>query len=153
MGIKAMTDLDLDVHNMYRFETVVEISDITNLFIEIKTRAQLLSTNVVYGVYLVFKFCESRNFASKPMYVDLNYTKGHESLNAYFATWRDDGWMMIELYRFLNKNEDVGFEFLLECFSSSHCGDGAIYVEGIEFRAIEKVSLKIYKGGVCIAYL
>ncbi|GJW33817.1 kinase-like domain, phloem protein 2-like protein [Tanacetum coccineum] len=128
-----------------RFETVVEISDITNMFIGIKTRAQFLSRNVVYGVYLVFKFCESRNFASKPMYVDLNYTKGHESLNAYFATWRNDGWMMIELYRFLNKNEDVVFEFLLECFSSFHCGDGGICVEGIEFRAIEKVKHEIGK--------
>ncbi|GJV22164.1 kinase-like domain, phloem protein 2-like protein [Tanacetum coccineum] len=128
-----------------RFGTVVEILDITNLFIEIKTRAQFLSPNVVYGVYLVFKFCESRNFASKPMYVDLNYTKGHESLNAYFATWRDNEWMMVELYRFLNKNEDVIFEFLLECFSSFHCGDGAIYVEGIEFRAIEKVKHEIGK--------
>ncbi|GJZ09418.1 kinase-like domain, phloem protein 2-like protein, partial [Tanacetum coccineum] len=125
-----------------RFETVVEIFDISNLFIRIKTRAQFLSPNVVYGVYLVFKFCDS-NFSSKPMYVDLNYTKGHESLNAYFATWRDNDWMMIELYRFLNKNEDVVFEFLLECFSSFHCGDGAIYVEGIEFRAIEKVKHEI----------
>ncbi|GKC48228.1 kinase-like domain, phloem protein 2-like protein [Tanacetum coccineum] len=140
-----MTDLDLDVYNMCRFETVVEISDITNLFIEIKTRVQFLSPNVVYGVYLVFKFCESRNLASKSMYVDLNYTKGHESLHAYFATWRDNEWMMIELYRFLNKNEDVVFEFLLECFSSFHCGDGAIYVEGIEFRAIEKVKHEIGK--------
>ncbi|GJU10050.1 kinase-like domain, phloem protein 2-like protein [Tanacetum coccineum] len=128
-----------------RFGTVVKILDISNLFIEIKTRAQFLSRNVVYGVYLVFKFCESRMFASKPMYIDLNYTKGHESLNAYFATWRDNDWMMIELYRFLNKNEDVVFEFLLECFSSLHYGDGAVYVEGIEFRAIENVKHEIGK--------
>ncbi|GJW56608.1 kinase-like domain, phloem protein 2-like protein [Tanacetum coccineum] len=58
---------------------------------------------------------------------------------------RDNEWMMIELYRFLNTNEDVVFEFLLECFSSFHCGDGAIYVEGIEFRAIEKVKHEIGK--------
>ncbi|GKB98899.1 kinase-like domain, phloem protein 2-like protein [Tanacetum coccineum] len=122
-----------------RFGTVVEMLDISNLNIEIKTRAQLLSPNVVYGVYLVFKFCDSRNFSSKPAYVNLKYRKGHKSLNAYFATWRDNEWMMIELYRFLHQNEDVVFGFLLECFSSSHCGDGAIYVEGIEFRAIEKV--------------
>ncbi|PWA66999.1 protein kinase-like domain, Phloem protein 2-like protein [Artemisia annua] len=121
-----------------RFGTVVEMLDISNLNIEIKTNAQLLSPNVVYGVYLVFKFCDSRNFASRPMHVDLNYRKGHEILNAYFATWRDE-WMTIELYRFLNQKEDVVFEFLLECFSSYDCGDGAIYVEGIEFRAIQKV--------------
>ncbi|GKB87829.1 kinase-like domain, phloem protein 2-like protein [Tanacetum coccineum] len=52
---------------------------------------------------------------------------------------RENEWMMIELYRFLHQNEDVVFEFLLECFLSSHCGDGAIYVESIEFRAIGKV--------------
>ncbi|PWA74801.1 protein kinase-like domain, Phloem protein 2-like protein [Artemisia annua] len=121
-----------------RFGTVVEMLDISNLNIEIKTRAQFLSPNVVYGVYLVFKFCYSRNFSSKPVYVNLKYRKGHESLNAYFATWRDE-WMMIELYRFLNQNKDVVIEFLIESFSSYYCGDTVIYVEGVEFRAIENV--------------
>ncbi|GJW19489.1 kinase-like domain, phloem protein 2-like protein [Tanacetum coccineum] len=124
--------------HLIRFETVVEILDISNLFIEIKTRAQFLSPNVVYGVYLVFKFCDSRNFSSKHVYVNLKYRKGHESLHAYFATWRDEQWMMIELHRFSNQNEDVVFEFLLESFSSYYCGDAAVYVEGIEFRAIDK---------------
>ncbi|PWA73099.1 protein kinase-like domain, Phloem protein 2-like protein [Artemisia annua] len=36
-------------------------------------------------------------------------------------------------------NEDVVFEFLLESFSSYYCGETALYVEGIEFRAIDKV--------------
>ncbi|GJY45861.1 kinase-like domain, phloem protein 2-like protein [Tanacetum coccineum] len=121
-----------------RFETVVEMLDISNLFIEIKTRAQFLSPNVVYGVYLVFKFCDTRNFSSKPVYVNLKYRKGHKSLHAYFATWRDEQWMMIELHRFLSQKEDVVFEFLLESFSSYYCGDAAVYVEGIEFRAIDK---------------
>ncbi|GKD09014.1 kinase-like domain, phloem protein 2-like protein, partial [Tanacetum coccineum] len=98
------------------FETVVEMLDISNLFIEIKTRAQFLTPNVVYA-----------------------YRKGHESLHAYFATWRDEQWMMIELTQFLDQNEDVVFEFLLESFSSYYCGDAAVYVEGIEFRAIDKV--------------
>ncbi|GKA23915.1 kinase-like domain, phloem protein 2-like protein, partial [Tanacetum coccineum] len=122
-----------------RFETVVEILDISNLIIEIKTRAQFLSPNVVYGVYLVFKFCDSRSFSSKPMYVNLKYRKGHESLHAYFATWRDEEWMMIELNRFSSQKEDVVYEFLLESFSLHHCGDTAVYVEGLEFRAIDKV--------------
>ncbi|PWA48432.1 protein kinase-like domain, Concanavalin A-like lectin/glucanase domain protein [Artemisia annua] len=122
-----------------RFGTVVEMLDISDLNIEIKTRAQYLSLDVVYGVYLVFKFCDSRNFSSKPMYVNLNYKKGDESLHAYFATWRDEQWMMIELYRFLNQNEDVVFEFLVERFSSYYFGDAGVYVEGVEFRAIDKV--------------
>ncbi|GJU28536.1 kinase-like domain, phloem protein 2-like protein, partial [Tanacetum coccineum] len=123
-----------------RFGIAVEILDISNLNIEIKTRAKFLSPNVVYGVYLVFKFCDSRNFSSKPVYINLKYKKGTESLNAYFATWRDKEWMMIELYRFLNQNEDVVIEFILESFSSYYCGDSAIYVEGIEFQAIENVT-------------
>ncbi|PWA53497.1 protein kinase-like domain, Phloem protein 2-like protein [Artemisia annua] len=122
-----------------RFETVVEMSDISKLNIEIKTNAQLLSPNVVYGVYLVFKLSDSRKFSSKPMCVNLKYRKGLESLHAYFATWRDKDWMMIELYQFLNQNEDVVFEFLLESFSSYYCGETAVYVDGIEFRAIDKV--------------
>ena len=129
---------------MCRFETVVEMSDISKLNIEIKTNAQLLSPNVVYGVYLVFKLSDSRKFSSKPMCVNLKYRKGLESLHAYFATWRDKDWMMIELYQFLNQNEDVVFEFLLESFSSHYCGETEVYVEGIEFRAIDKVSLQLY---------
>ncbi|GJW70050.1 kinase-like domain, phloem protein 2-like protein [Tanacetum coccineum] len=60
-------------------------------------------------------------------------------MHAYFATRRDEQWMMIELHRFSNQNEDVAFEFLLESFSSYYCGDAAVYVEGIEFRPIDKV--------------
>ena len=140
----VMTDRDLNIYNMCRFESVAEILDISDLNIEIKTRAQFLSPNVVYGVYLVFKLSDSRKFSSKPMCVNLKYRKGLESLHAYFATWRDKDWMMIELYQFLNQNEDVLFEFLLESFSSHYCGESAVYVEGIEFRAIDKVSLKLY---------
>ncbi|GKC05312.1 kinase-like domain, phloem protein 2-like protein [Tanacetum coccineum] len=73
------------------------------------------------------------------MYVNLKYRKGLESLHAYFATWRHKEWMMIELCQFLNQNEDIVFDFLLESFSSYYCGDGGVYVEGIEFRAIDEV--------------
>ncbi|GKC04402.1 kinase-like domain, phloem protein 2-like protein [Tanacetum coccineum] len=122
-----------------RFETVVEMLDISNLNIGIKADTHLLSPNVVYGVYLVFKFCNSRNFTTGPMYVNLKYRLGRECLHAYFATKRDKDWMTIELYQFLNSNEDVDFEFILESFSTYYCGDGAIFVEGIEFRAIDIV--------------
>ncbi|GJV69275.1 kinase-like domain, phloem protein 2-like protein [Tanacetum coccineum] len=122
-----------------RFEKVVEMSDISNLNIEIKTDTQFLSPNIYYGVYLVFKPRDSRKFSTKPMYVNLKYREGRETLQAYFAIQRDKNWMMIELYRFLNQKEVVVFKFLLESFSSYYCGDGAIYVEGIEFRATDKV--------------
>ncbi|GJZ32829.1 kinase-like domain, phloem protein 2-like protein [Tanacetum coccineum] len=52
---------------------------------------------------------------------------------------RDEEWMMIELYQFMNQKDDVMFTFLLESFSSYYFGESAIYVEGIEFRAINKV--------------
>ncbi|GJR80796.1 kinase-like domain, phloem protein 2-like protein [Tanacetum coccineum] len=125
-----------------RFETTVEMFDISNLNIKIQTKPLFSSHNVDYGAFLVFKFSDSHNFSSKPMYVNLKYRKGYESQHAYFATWRDKEWMMIELDRYSNHKEDVVFEFLLESFSSYHCGDGAIYVEGIEFRAIQKVKLE-----------
>ncbi|GJQ97308.1 kinase-like domain, phloem protein 2-like protein [Tanacetum coccineum] len=80
-----------------RFETVVEMLDISNLNIGVKSDTQLLSPNVVYGVYLVFKFCNSRNFTTGPMCVNLKYRLGRDSLHAYFATQRDKDWMMIEL--------------------------------------------------------
>ncbi|GJT43606.1 kinase-like domain, phloem protein 2-like protein, partial [Tanacetum coccineum] len=105
------------------FGTVVKILDISNLNFEVKTRAPFLSPDVVYGVYLVFKFCDSKHFTDKPMYVNLRYRNGHKSLHAYFAPWRDEQWMMIELHRFLNHNENVVFEFLLESFSSYYSGD------------------------------
>jgi hypothetical protein len=51
---------------------------------------------------------------------------------------------MIELDRYSNQKEDVVFEFLLESFSTYQNRDGVIYVEGIEFRVIEKVNLNIF---------
>ncbi|KAJ0733894.1 putative protein kinase RLK-Pelle-CrRLK1L-1 family [Helianthus annuus] len=120
-----------------RFNKVAEMLDISNLMIKIKTRARLSSQDTTYGVYLVFKFSDSRKLSAKHMYVNLKYTKGSETLHAYFATWRDNDWMMIELWRFLNHKEDSGFNFILESFSPYYCGDCPIYVEGLEFRAID----------------
>ncbi|KAJ0874376.1 putative protein kinase RLK-Pelle-DLSV family [Helianthus annuus] len=125
-----------------RFNKVAEMLDISNLMIKIKTRARLSSQDTTYGVYLVFKFSDSRKLSAKHMYVNLKYTKGSETLHAYFATWRDNDWMMIELWRFLNHKEDSGFNFILESFSPYYCVDCPIYVEGLEFRAIDDASLE-----------
>ncbi|KAL8214566.1 hypothetical protein R6Q57_004015 [Mikania cordata] len=121
-----------------RFGTVAKMLDISNIKIQITTNTQFLSPDVVYAVYLVFKFCDPRIFSCKRMYMNLKYRNETETLNSYFATWRDDEWMMIELYRFLN-HEDVTFKFLLDSFSRYYCRSDAIYIEGIEFRAIKKV--------------
>ncbi|GJS97385.1 nucleoside phosphorylase [Tanacetum coccineum] len=65
---------------------------------------------------------------------------GKETLHAYFATWRDEEWMIIELCRFLNHKKDTNFEVLLESFSQYYCERNGIYIEGIEFRAIHDVN-------------
>ncbi|GJW05815.1 kinase-like domain, phloem protein 2-like protein [Tanacetum coccineum] len=97
-----------------RFETVVEMLDISNLNIGVKADTQLLSPNVVYGVYLVFKFCNSRNFTTRAVVVKP------------------------KLYQFSGIRMKMSiFEFILESFSTYYCGEGAIFVEGIEFQAID----------------
>ncbi|KAI3512287.1 hypothetical protein L1887_19602 [Cichorium endivia] len=122
-----------------RFQLVAEMLDILNLNIKIKTRPQLLSQDFVYGIYLVFKFSNPRKVLSKSLYVNLKYRNGSKTSHAYFATQRDNHWMMIELCRFLNNKTDTVYKFLLESFSRYYCGDNTVYVEGIEFRAIDNV--------------
>ncbi|XP_071718348.1 uncharacterized protein [Rutidosis leptorrhynchoides] len=122
-----------------RFKTVVKMLDISNLNIQIKIKTQFLSPNVIYGAYLVFKFCDPPRISSQLRYVNLKYKMEGKSLHAYFATRTDDEWMMIELCRFLNYKKDIDFEVLIESLSRYYCGNSAIYVEGIEFRVIDNV--------------
>ncbi|MFS7909189.1 putative phloem protein [Helianthus anomalus] len=124
---------------MFRFKKVPLMMDISNLKIQAHIKPQLLTPNAIYGVYLVFKIVEPNKIANDPKYVNLKYKMKDETLHAYFATWRKDRWMMVELYRFLNDKDDVNFEVLLESFSRYNCGSGPIYIEGIEFRAIDNV--------------
>ncbi|XP_076940429.1 uncharacterized protein LOC143609604 [Bidens hawaiensis] len=123
-----------------RFRTVAKMLDISNLMIKITINTRFLSPDVVYGIYLVFKFCDPRKLSCKSMYVNLKYTNETKTLHSYFATWRDDEWMMIELHRFLNHKNDVTFKFLLESFSRYYCKSDAVYIEGIEFRAIKNAT-------------
>nr|XP_043631282.1 uncharacterized protein LOC122602754 isoform X2 [Erigeron canadensis] len=119
-----------------RFHKITEISDISNMKIQIKITTQILSVGVNYGVHLIFRFCGTRKSLAKQIYVNLAYKMGKETLNAYFATWREDEWMEIELYRFLNDKKNNDVEFVLESFSQCYCGSHEIYVEGLEFRVI-----------------
>ncbi|XP_071721252.1 uncharacterized protein [Rutidosis leptorrhynchoides] len=123
-----------------RFKKVAEMLDISNMMIKIKTTSHYLSQDVLYGIYLVFKFRDSsKKHSTRPMHINLKYKKGNETFHAHFATWRDDEWMMIELYRFLNDQENnVVFKFLLESLSPYYYEDDAVYVEGVEFRAVDK---------------
>ncbi|KAK9068522.1 hypothetical protein SSX86_012636 [Deinandra increscens subsp. villosa] len=128
-----------------RFKRLVKIMDISNLNIQIKIKTHFLSPDVIYGAYLVFKFCDPRKTSSKIMYVNLKYQMGSETLHSYFATCENDGWMMIELCRFIPHKKDVRFEVLLESLSRYYCGKGAIYVEGIHFRAISNATLRVHE--------
>nr|GEY21667.1 protein kinase-like domain, phloem protein 2-like protein [Tanacetum cinerariifolium] len=133
-----------------RFHRVAKMMDMTNLKIQIKIKTEILSRDIVYGVHLVFKFCDPGKVSSNLIYVNLKYKTGSETSHAYFAKHRDDdGWMMIELCRFLNQKEVTVFEVSLESFSRYYCGSGAIYVQGIEFQAIENMKqeeIKILNG-------
>ncbi|KAJ9564953.1 hypothetical protein OSB04_000919 [Centaurea solstitialis] len=71
------------------------------------------------------------------------YKQGNEILHSYFATWREDGWMMIELCRFPTQTGDNDFEVLLESVSRCYSGSGAIYVEGIECQAIDNANTSL----------
>ncbi|PWA83408.1 protein kinase-like domain, Phloem protein 2-like protein [Artemisia annua] len=122
-----------------RFHTVAKMMDISNLNIKIKIKKAFLSLDVIYGVHLVFKFCDPRKFSSDLVYVNLKYKTGSETSHAYFAKQRDDGWVMIEMGRFLFQKEDSVFEVSLESISRYYCGSGAIYVQGIEFQAIDNM--------------
>ncbi|KAJ0503367.1 putative protein kinase RLK-Pelle-CrRLK1L-1 family [Helianthus annuus] len=127
-----------------RFPKVAEMFYVSNLNIQIKIRTQFLSPSVNYKVHLIFRFRGTRKSQAKRMYVNLKYKMGNESLNAYFATWREDGWMMIELFQFLNHKKDTDFEVLLESFSRCYCGSDSIYIEGIQFQAMDNASFKIF---------
>ncbi|KAJ0703194.1 putative protein kinase RLK-Pelle-CR4L family [Helianthus annuus] len=122
-----------------RFDKVAELLNISNLNMQIQISSRSLSLGIKYGVHLVFKFHGARKNVAKRMYVNLTYKMGNETLHAYFATWREDDWMTIELHRFLNHKESdtTDFEFLIKSFSRCYCGNRAIYVEGIELRAID----------------
>ncbi|GJR74109.1 phloem protein 2-like protein [Tanacetum coccineum] len=121
-----------------RFGTVAEISDTSRLNIPINIKTQFLSLGIIYGAYLVFKFCDTTTVSSEP-YVKLEYSIANEDLNSYVAERRDDGWIMIELCRFWNHNQITEFKVQLERFWGHPCGSGPIFVDGIEFRPIDNV--------------
>ncbi|KAI7741266.1 hypothetical protein M8C21_008701 [Ambrosia artemisiifolia] len=123
-----------------RFPKVAKISDNLNLNIRIQIKPQLLTPGMMYGAYLVFKFCNRRKVSTQPLYVNLKYKMAGETLHAYFAKWRPGGeWLMVELFQFLNTNETVNCDILLESFCHYYCGNWGIFVEGLEFNAMASV--------------
>lgn len=126
-----------------RFPKVVKILDISNMNIGIQIRTQFLTPEMMYGAYLVFKFCDRRKVSSRPIYVNLKYQMAGETLNAYFAEWKAESkWLTVELFRFLSKKGSTDFDVLLKGLSLYYCGSGGIFIEGIEFQAIRSVDLE-----------
>ncbi|PWA74585.1 Phloem protein 2-like protein [Artemisia annua] len=80
--------------------------------------------------------------SNKP-YVDLKYKTASGELNSYIAEWRDGEWMIVELCRFRSDNQIIDFKVQLESFCRHPCGNGPIFVDGIEFRPIDNVTFVI----------
>ncbi|KAI3506190.1 hypothetical protein L1887_28546 [Cichorium endivia] len=127
-----------------RFPKVAKIFDISNLNIGVQITTEFLTPDTMYGAYLVFKFCDRRKVSSRPIYVNLKYKKAGETLNAYFAEWKEGGsqWLRVELLRFSSNHGRTDFEVLLDSFSKYYCGTGDMFIEGIEFRAIRSEDLE-----------
>ncbi|GJX04141.1 kinase-like domain, phloem protein 2-like protein, partial [Tanacetum coccineum] len=77
----------------------------------------------------------------KALEFQFKYKKQQDEYNqhVFFRTQRYNR-HEITWAKMLRWNEDVVIEFILESFSSYYCGDSVIYVEGIEFQAIENVT-------------
>ncbi|KAI3691120.1 hypothetical protein L2E82_49338 [Cichorium intybus] len=127
-----------------RFPKVAKIFDISNLNIGVQITNEFLTPDTMYGAYLVFKFCDRRKVSNRPIYVNLKYKKAGETLNSYFAEWKEGGsqWLGVELLRFSSNRGSTDFEVVLESFSKYYCGTGGIFVEGIEFQAIRSANLE-----------
>lgn len=85
---------------------------------------------------------DQRKVSNKPIYINLKYKKAGETLNAYFAEWKEgrSQWLRVELFRFQSNHGSTNFEVLLDEFSTYYCGPWSIFIEGIEFKAIPSVS-------------
>ncbi|GKD59003.1 phloem protein 2-like protein, partial [Tanacetum coccineum] len=112
------------------------MTDTSNLNIQIQINSEFSSLGIIYGAYLVFKFCDSKTDSSE-RYVKLKYRTASRTLISYVAERMDQDWMMIELCRFRSHDKVIDFEVLLKSFSGRSCGSGPIYVDGIEFRPID----------------
>ncbi|KAM0070547.1 putative protein kinase RLK-Pelle-CrRLK1L-1 family [Helianthus debilis subsp. tardiflorus] len=101
-------------------------------------KTQFLLPQITYTINLVFKFIYERTALSKPTYSALKYKlEGDVKPSiSYFADDREDGWLMAELYQFTNETRSVDLKIIFEASYS-------LAVEGIEFRALEKVKHEV----------
>ncbi|GJW84783.1 reverse transcriptase domain-containing protein, partial [Tanacetum coccineum] len=122
-----------------RFGQVAWIADSSMMYLQFKIKAHLLSPGVNYGVNLLFKFSDPRKKSITSM--DLEYHIGNKFLRSHCTTKRDDGWLMKELFQFSSLAEEADIDVFLLGLSGSHYVNQVVYIEGIEFRAINNASL------------
>ncbi|PWA43948.1 serine/threonine/dual specificity protein kinase, catalytic domain-containing protein [Artemisia annua] len=99
-----------------------------------------LSPDVTYGLNLVF--CYSEIQIMKQQHVGIRYKLQREKTISivHFADKKENKWLVAELYQFTSTEESIlDLEIFLE-----DCGlSGDLYIEGIEFRPLEKVERQV----------
>ncbi|KAI7731912.1 hypothetical protein M8C21_027233, partial [Ambrosia artemisiifolia] len=123
-----------------RFPKVAEMFDISDMKIRIKIRNHFFATCVNYKVHLIFRFRSPSKSKAERMYVNLKYRMGNESLCAYFATLREDGWMMIELFQSLNHNNNTDFE------KASHGAIVEVILSTLKAFKFKKLTMQVKHG-------
>ncbi|GJR88792.1 kinase-like domain, phloem protein 2-like protein [Tanacetum coccineum] len=107
---------------------------------KVKVYTQFLSPNVTYTINLVFKISFENYEVQKAIgtYVSCTYKLEEEThyLNSSNATMREDGWLVIPLYRFISYQKKYDFNIsvfpLLLNWPDTQCS-----IESIEFRPID----------------
>ncbi|KAL7597315.1 hypothetical protein Lser_V15G31363 [Lactuca serriola] len=122
-----------------RFGKVAMILIKSNLAnIQVKIRAQFLSSDVTYAIYLL---CKCKCSAFRPIIIrNLKYKINNQSQSyvSYAGDYKD-GWMMIELFQTISVKRDFEFKFLLENFEfDKHDVLYEVLVEGVLFLPIHK---------------
>ncbi|GJU13445.1 kinase-like domain, phloem protein 2-like protein [Tanacetum coccineum] len=93
-----------------------------------------LSPGIAYGLYLVFQ--HGIRVGMKQQHVGVRYKlQGEKRISIVHFTDKENKWLVAELYQFTSNKESIlDLEISLEDCSLS----GDFYIEGIEFRPLEK---------------
>nr|GEW31097.1 protein kinase-like domain, phloem protein 2-like protein [Tanacetum cinerariifolium] len=103
-----------------------------------------LSPDVTYRVNVVFKYSDIEQMKQQSFHVMYKLLGETEIWMVNVGDWREDGWLVAELYHFTNEGEKsiLDLEIIFE-----DCGlSGYFYIEGIEFQPVEQpVAVVEYK--------
>nr|GEY40379.1 protein kinase-like domain, phloem protein 2-like protein [Tanacetum cinerariifolium] len=136
ISIKAFSNLDgfSEIENSRFAVGCCKINDFKELKLRV-TKPLLLSPNVTYGLNLVVH-CSEREKNKQP-YVGVSYKiEGETKISILsYEDKREGNWLVAELYQYTSyEYSTLDLEILFE-----DCGlAGDFYIEGIEFRPLEK---------------